>query len=141
MYSINSKGWGQIREEEVDQFQRDMAIHEHVYGLGNYATIFTRADEFRNRVLEALKGKGYNYRMGLVQHYDSATTNGFLEEPKWGFQKRDEYSFLNEYRLLIDDPISKDDMPFRFNIGSLKDISLVVPSGYLKDALKVKARK
>ena len=141
MYSINSKGWGSIREDEVEQFKRDLAIHERVYGLGVYATIFTRADELKSRIETSLDKKGYHYRMNLVDYYDSSAAMGFIDQRKWGLQKRDEYSILNEYRLVIDDRLTQDDQPFRMDVGSLKDISAIVPSADLKDALRIELRE
>src|SRR5208337_3987444 len=112
MYSVNSKDWAEIREDEVDNFKRDMKVHDQVYGLGSYAVVFINSQEFKERLESTLHKKGCGYRLGLVDYYDELTVMGFLEQRKWGFQKRADFRILNEYRLLIDTPISDSDEPF-----------------------------
>jgi hypothetical protein len=137
MYSINSKNWQQIREDEVEDFQKDMKVHEQVYGLGSYAVLFINSQEFKQRLESALHTKGYDYRLGFVEYYDELKVTGFLEQAKWGFHKRADFRILNEYRLLIDTPISSLDDLFLLDVGSLRDISIVVPSSDINGSLKI----
>jgi len=141
MYSVNSQNWTQVRGEELEQFRSDLAIHEEVYGLGPYATVITDTTMFVQRIRAAMTSKGHSWRLALVEYYDSSAQMGFFDQSLWGFHKRHEFQLLQECRLIIDDLQSTTDGPFMFDVGSLRDISIVTPSAYLKDSLNIDPRE
>ncbi len=125
---------------KTDKFEFTDEQKEKLLSFGDTALVITNREEFLKRVyfaLEEHKIKGY---FGKVTYYDetkdnfdvwqSLQTNGMSNI---AFYKRMRYSYQQEFRLLIEPPETKDDY-YKLNIGSIEDISVIIPS---KDALKI----
>ena len=140
MYSLDSKGWDAIPEDQVESFKSDMKINSNIQKFGDYATVILNVREFLNRVQAAVQSKGYGCRMGLVEYYDVKEVNGIFTQAKFGFQKHDRLRPQNEFRIIIDSNPTDNDYPWDFNIGSIADISGTIPTWDLQKSFQMEIR-
>lgn len=90
------------------------------FGLGDYALVFTDHSEFIRRIAVAAEQLRLSWTAGLVKYVDPNTHNGSVD----ALTKFDSYSYQCEWRLIL--PPSGDEI-FWFSVGSLEDITMVVP--------------
>lgn len=90
------------------------------FGLGDYALVFTDYREFVRRIAVEAEQRRLSWTAGLVKYVDPNTHNGPID----ALTKFDSYSYQCEWRLIL--PPSGDEI-FWFSVGSLEDITEVVP--------------
>ena len=141
MYSLDSKGWDTIPEDQVEAFKADMTVNSSIQRFGDHATVILNVSEFIGRVQAAVQSKGHSCRMGLVEYYDVNEINGVFAQHKFGFQKHDSLRPQNEFRIIIDSNPTDNDHPWDFNIGSIADISGTIPTRDLPGSFRMEVRQ
>lgn len=104
---------------------------EKISTFGDTALIITDKHEFLRRVTAAVLKENLAGSHGFVTYGDENTDsvaywcsllkNGMNYSAFW---KRKKYAYQQEYRLLIDNPPTKEDY-YKLNIGSIEDISIM----------------
>jgi hypothetical protein len=98
--------------------------------FGDSFVLFTNAQEFLNRVVDAAKNQRLAGAAGAVEYYDQTKRSGSTGR----FRKSSIYSYQREYRIVVEPGIAG---PFRFEIGDLSDItSEVMPMELADNVLK-----
>lgn len=97
--------------------------------FGDYALVITNGNEFLNRIKKAFIAAGVNFQHGKVLYYSGNKLEVYqrcaMDEAATAFLKREKYDFQQEYRLVATDIDVEDH--WYLNIGSIKDISKIVP--------------
>jgi len=97
-------------------------------GFGEYAVIVADAGEFVARVKQAAVDKGYRHFRSLVKYTDFSE-----EELEVGpFVKDRAFSHQSELRIAVHSG-EDNGSAIKLEIGSLKDIAVMVPSGSLDE--------
>lgn len=86
--------------------------------FGNYFLCINNPKEYMNRVDQAMRLKGFEYKYGLVEYYDENSYSGDLGV----FYKPQFFQHQNEFRFFIENHLNA---PISLNIGSIKDISFL----------------
>lgn len=110
MFSISS---------EDNLIKNGIHIDEKNKGFGNYLAVIKNPNLFLERVISGVENSELNIRIGLVNYYDKSTNLTF-EENEVGFHKLKDFSYQQEYRIIIDTNIKNT--PFILEIGDLSDI-------------------
>jgi hypothetical protein len=98
--------------------------------FGDSFLLFTNAQQFLSRVVAAAKRQGLRGQGRRVEYYDETRYSG----PIGRFRKPSRYSYQREYRIALETGM---EVPFRFEIGDLTDItSEVIPIELANDVLK-----
>lgn len=98
------------------------------HGFGDYAVLVVDAAEFVTRVKKAAIDKGYHHYRSLVKYVDFSQ-----EEIDVGpFVKDQAFSHQSELRIAVHTG-ENNGLATKLEIGSLKDIAVMVPSGSLDD--------
>ena len=136
MYSIDFKANQAIREDQIQEFQDSLKIHQRGFGLGKYVLVTYETEVFVNRVRTALNKAHKTVVYGLVTYFDHKTFSGKFEEKEWGFIKRNIFAAQKEYRIIVDAG-SKDKEPFKLQIGDIGDITEIMTTERFNRTLKV----
>ena len=134
---------GQIPGAEDNEFRLD----EKFTRFGEYTLLIKSPSKFSKRIDEAIKADDNIYGLellqgghGLVQYISMKDYSGHV-----GLFKKDiEYSWHREFRFsfCVKDEALNSKGAYEFNIGSIKDISTIVPTRSLIDIpMKIKRRK
>ena len=111
-------------EEDVDELKEQLRIHENCFKFGGYA-IIVKANDFLNRVKNAIEKSRYAGRMKLVDYYDPNLFNGNFLDHDIPFKKQQKHSYQNEFRIAVNNGTAGDD-PLCIEVGDLSDISAKV---------------
>lgn len=105
---------------------------EKLLKFGDSALLITDRNEFLRKVAVALDREGIKGYHGYVDYYDeskdsleywtSLIKNGLNHVAFW---KRERYSYQQEYRFLIEPPITENDY-YELEIGNISDISVLL---------------
>jgi hypothetical protein len=74
--------------------------------------------------------------MKIVNYFDGAKFHGAVDEEEIPFNKRNIYSYQNEFRIVIDTQTRGDD-PFSLNMGSIREFSALFRSSDLNGLFKI----
>lgn len=96
-------------------------------GFGEYAVVIVDTGEFVTRVKKAAIDKGYRHFRSLVKYEDFSKEN--LEVGP--FVKDQAFSHQSELRIAVYTG-ENSGAPIKFEIGSIEDIAVMVPSGELE---------
>ncbi len=102
-------------------------IDERNFDFGKYAIILTDAAEFMERITLKLKAQGVSHKANLVEYVDDIYT-GELGL----FRKFKKFSYQSEWRLVCFDGLGSTRS---ICLGSIRDISIVMPSNEVNDWL------
>lgn len=91
--------------------------------FGGYLAVIKNPRLFVNRVISAAEKKELNIKIGLVNYYDN-NDNKTFEDNEIGFNKLIDFSYQQEYRILIDR--NEENKPFSLEIGDLSDILMIL---------------
>ena len=137
MYSINSKNWTTIAEDQIEAFKTDMVVDSSIGRFGDHSTIILNVAKFIARVQSAVQSKGYACRMGLVEYYDVNVVNEMFAQKRFGFQKTDKLRAQNEFRIIMDSNPTSNDEPWDFEIGNIEDITATIPTRDLRGSFRM----
>ncbi|SNC66775.1 hypothetical protein SAMN06265337_1725 [Hymenobacter gelipurpurascens] len=99
----------------------DLIIDSKCKQFGDTAVIILKVDEFYDRVKSNIENKGLKVYSGPVDYIDTNTFFG-----KWSlFKKPLEYKYQSEFRFVVK---RNEISPLVINIGSLKDIAVIIES-------------
>lgn len=93
--------------------------------LGDSFLIIHNANEFLTRVVTKLNQLNYIFRYGMVSYYDLYKHSGELGI----FHKPQSYAHQREFRIHVE---NTDGKPIVFQIGSIKDIAVLLHKNQLK---------
>lgn len=123
LFAAHSGKFESVNETNVGLFKKQLEIPIDCLKLGKYAVIITNVTEFQKRFITSAKKENYGIQAGLIKYYNPETFHGFFDEENAVFNKRDEFSHQNEYRISLDVGFI-DNNPVSFEIGDLSDIAL-----------------
>lgn len=130
---------------QLDSFAFSDKQKEKMLSFGDTALIITDSDEFKKRVIEAAKAKGYQVHFDAVKYYDTSIDSGNmiidLMKGMWNvaFWKREAYRYQQEGRFIfISDADDEDHIDL--DIGDISDISVVLPSKQVLSAMVKKEK-
>lgn len=107
--------------------------------MGQHAVVIMDVNQLLARVRKAAQDRNYGLHGNPVEYYDTypATALTIHRDPTWrhAFLKSREYEKQREYRFAFETGTYGDDA-LRLNIGSLRDISLYIPTKDLADRSK-----
>lgn len=119
---------------KIKSFQYSQEQKEKLAGFGDTALIVTNREEFIRRVLQAVLRDKLKGCHGFVRYTDEKVDSAeyLISLLKYGvgysaFWKRRKYAYQQEYRFLIEPPITGKDY-YELSIGSIEDISVVIPA-------------
>ena len=135
--SVNNRNWSEIPVDKIEHFKKDIFPSNKLNEFGYYVLVITSAQKFINRVKIAIKKTKYSYCMGLVEYYNEDSHHGKFPENKIGFYKRDIFKHQSEYRIMIKFSPELKEESFKFNIGSIKDISIITTMEEFRNKLGI----
>jgi hypothetical protein len=100
-------------------------INERLLEFGDYAIFIKNPKEFINRVHRELSDVGYSGQTNLINYIDYETAGTITPD---FFTKSDQFSHQNELRFLFE---TKEEKPVFIEIGSISDISVLLPAAEL----------
>lgn len=115
----------------TEQFQFSDEQREHMKSFGDSALIILDSDEFKKRVTEAAKAKGYDVHFGKVNYIDSSIDYAnvliSMQQGIWNvaFWKRIMYEYQKECRFIFSPGKAGVDH-LELLIGDISDISVIV---------------
>jgi len=111
---------------KMNYLEHKFELPEILRKMGEYVLIINQPIEFLNRVKSSLeREKRLTYHMQPVEYLD--LTN--FEGKKTYFQKPLRYSYQEEFRIMIKNDCEE---VLRLDIGSIDDISVIMPAEKLK---------
>ncbi|MDY7560814.1 hypothetical protein [Pseudomonas sp. AB6] len=135
MFAVNSGACTELSDENLDIFRESLKIPPACHGLGAYCVVLLNTSEFLARCDEALDKLNLPFQRSMVNYFDDQTFHGRIPEAELGFHKRKRFSVQQEYRLRVD-PVNELPGPLRLEIGSLKDIAVIVTPQQFNDGLQ-----
>lgn len=122
----------------LEGMQEMVAFQKDAENLGDHLVIISKPKEFFERFEKTIKKLGYKMKRGLVEYVDF---NNPVHVPsdKIGFVKSDKFSHQKEYRLMIDDGRNVDEH-IDLEIGSLADITYLIPTKDFNNSLEIKVK-
>lgn len=133
MYAPNIK---KDKSYSLEEYEEIVKIPKEAENLGNYLVVITKPDIFFERLIaEVVDKKQYTLRKTLVIYKDFSKSFSINEEAI-GFVKSDVFAHQKEYRILIDKS-GEDDIHLDLEIGSLKDIAILIPTSDFNSSFKV----
>ena len=117
-------------EALADEARPPVDARNHAFG--DRAVVITDADEFLRRVSGAAESEGLSLQGRAVEYVDEATHHG----PMGPFRKFLGYSYQSEFRLLAEPGRAG---PRSLWLGSIEDISVLVPSQGINHLLRVRS--
>lgn len=124
---IDGKTDYSVRESEI--LKEQLWIDERCFDFGGYAVIVP-VTQFMERLQIELSNLSFHHTYGQVSYFDESVFSGSFSEETIPFNKRDKYSYQNEFRVCIYTG-TDDDEPRTISIGNIKDISALVKSSDL----------
>ena len=110
--------------DQADDPQIGKNIDERVLrGFGDAALVILDVPEFLKRVKAACESKGFEFMHAHVEYVSLRDHTGEVGP----FRKDESFEHQREFRIAVLDP-DRNGSPLRLQLGSLKDISAVVPS-------------
>ena len=93
-------------------------IDDRNFSFGDYALIFTKPQEFIDRISRYLQSQNVSHKASLIDYFEENYTGevGF-------FKKRIHFQYQHEWRLVCKNGPGKARI---FHIGSIKDICIIV---------------
>lgn len=137
MYAPNIELDNQYSIEEVEQIIR---IQEDAEKLGEYLVIIIKPEIFFERLRkEVVDKKKFTLKRGLVNYVDMS--NSFhIKDENAGFLKSNAYEHQKEYRIMLDDG-KDEDLHIDLEIGSLEDISFIIPTRDFNTSFKLENKE
>ena len=103
-------------------------MDERNFRFGDYALVLTNPQEFIDRIPSRLTAQGVRCRAGLVDYVDEESTREMGP-----FRKLRRFAYQSEWRLVCHDGPGG---PRRLYIGSIEEISAIVPSTELNQKIR-----
>jgi hypothetical protein len=111
----------------TDQFtEQNNRLDPKMKDFGDTFLIINDTTKFLTRLNSKLKEINLNYKYDLVSYYDRNSYNGELNI----LHKSNIFEHQNEWRLNIE---TLSEEPFEFEIGSIEDISILIPSSKIDE--------
>jgi hypothetical protein len=115
-----------VAEGDEDKLRQQLRIDPQCFKMGSFA-VMVRGCDFVLRAKNAIKSLGYTYNSTLVDYFDPAVFHGTFSPKKMAFEKRNVFSYQNEYRICVDTHTKGDDVVW-IEIGDISDIAAKMPS-------------
>ncbi|MDV7645748.1 hypothetical protein R4646_01980 [Acinetobacter baumannii] len=135
LYAPSADENQQFTLEAIQQF---IALQEGTDNLGSHLVIITKPDEFVERLKTEIIRLGYGMKANLIEYRDFSQPIE-IDEHKVGFVKSLEFSHQKEYRFMVDDG-KNENLPLDISIGSLEDITLLLPIEDFNQNFKVEPK-
>lgn len=124
-----------ISEPQVDAILKGAPpIERRLLDFGDHAVVVTNPEAFLARVMLAAEAAGTNIARGLVHYLDPRTHHGELSP----FNKMSTYAWQSEYRIVI--AATGTEVAY-LRLGSIEDITMLVRTTEINDALKFRLRE
>lgn len=101
-----------------------------------YVLVITNVNEFLKRITTKIQEQNLNLRYNLVTYQDTTIFHQCKHKIEYNnsFNKDEMFSYQSEFRFIIDEKV--DDY-YDFSIGSIEDISIILPAKSIIDGLLV----
>lgn len=136
LYSINNRDFGDINENNIQEFQKHMILDNKVHSLGEYCVIVARTKPFLDRFHEASRNQNLKTIYKLVKYYDPKIFHGSFNSYDSIFMKQYNYLHQNEFRIAIVSEIKGNDA-YIFKIGNIRDICHVCETKDINNLIKL----
>ncbi|MGL1902533.1 MAG: hypothetical protein OCC49_10385 [Fibrobacterales bacterium] len=127
MYTLNS-------DHYIDYQKSIDLIDKKCCDFGDTALVITNLKEFHSRFKDACEQRSFGAKCKTVKYVDPESYHGEMG----AFRKFDNFSHQNEFRFLLDASIQEES--YTLELGSIEDISMMVPVGELNGMIKFKNR-
>ncbi len=136
MYAIHAGPWADAPIKAVDEFLNYIEINENNKLFGEWVLFTLNAQEFIDRIVNSIKKKDLKATMKPVEYVDEQTYNGSVPKEQLGFVKKSQFSYQNEYRLLV---YNHDNThgPRYIDVGDLSDITQITTFDELKKGIQI----
>jgi len=108
---------------------RTFPVGEHIYKFWKYTLVLLDTQQFIERTASSMKSQGIKFRANLVEYVDDD-----YEGECGPFTKRRRFAYQSEWRLACYDGPGG---PREVRIGSLEDISIMMPSEEVNRRIKL----
>lgn len=129
LHAIHTGEWTnrKFTENELDEVKAFLQIPQKMEDgyKKKHVWVIANGKEFNARLGKACKSKNIGLNGDLVRYIDVGF-HGTIPKKLSGFVKTNDFSHEREYRYVFDTNYDLPD-PFILDVGSLKDISMVVP--------------
>jgi hypothetical protein len=128
VYAIHTGEWTNrsFTEAELDDFKNFLRVSDTMSAFGCHVWIVKNGDEFASRVEIACQATGIRNNHGLIGYIDAADAHGKISPELVGFAKLKKFAEQHEYRYVFLANAALPD-PFILDVGSLEDITEVIP--------------
>ena len=113
---------GNLSDHNIEGLRQQLKLSEDCLKLGRFAVVIKNIPEFMIRIESAVERNGYRLSRGLVKYYDPDAFHGTFSDWESVFRKREEYSYQQEYRFIID-TLVLGDWPIVVEMGDIRDIT------------------
>ncbi|WP_218110308.1 hypothetical protein [Oligoflexus tunisiensis] len=140
MHTIHAGEWShkQIPETDLEAFKNSVAVPDSLAKFGDHVWVIFDHEKFKERLLIAVDREKLNIEAGLVSYVDFSSAHGMVQSDRIGFVKSSEYADEREFRFIFSG--RKMGSPFVLDLGSLQDISKVMPLDDFKRNMKIEFR-
>jgi hypothetical protein len=122
-------------EADAPKLRQQLEIDRRCQAFGDFAVV-VRAGDFVLRAKRAIESQGYGYNSTLVTYFDPRSFNGQFAWRDIPFRKVDEFSYQNEYRIVVDTRTAGEE-PLLIDIGEIKDIAARMPTAEVNASFQV----
>lgn len=108
---------------KIDVIREDLKVPEEFAKLGNHIVLIHNSQAFIERMVNAVKNKGFRGSAGMVEYYDPESFTGEFGD-RAAFYKQNMYSHQKEYRFAIDTG-TEGNNALVLDIGCIRDIASI----------------
>lgn len=138
LHAIHTGDWThkQFTEAEIAVFRNYLQIPDEMFKFKNYVCVIMDFGKFLERLGKAIDDKGIGARHGFIRYVDLTKVHGKVSNHMLGFIKQMRHSNEREYRFIFSAKEKLSD-PFMLDLGSLRDITKVMPLREFMDSFEV----
>jgi hypothetical protein len=128
LFSIDCGEWADrlVGEEDLPRMLEDMNVPPEMNKNGDTVWVVLDVKAFEMRLAAAVRAQGLGMCARRVTYVDLARVHDHVKQEDQGFVKDARFQNEREFRIRIDPPRRLAD-PFILDVGSLRDISAVMP--------------
>lgn len=124
LYAVNSGNFQELNDENYEEFINSLRIHKKNNEFGDFCIVVTNITEFLERVKQAVRKNNFFMKGNFIDYYDVNNFSGSFSGIDAIFHKQIEFSYQNEYRIVINNMID-DNQPYYLEIGDISDICAI----------------
>jgi len=141
LYALECGEWEDrgMDEEDFPKILDSMMVPPAMEKIGDTVWAILNGTAFKERLAAAARTQGLAGRGARVTYVDFSRTHGAVKAEDHGFVKDARFQHEHEYRIAIYAQQQLPD-PFILDLGSLRDISMIMPLSELRNSLSMRRR-